>query len=105
MKDKPLIQIPNMCKMHQSLLVNQCNFTKNDPWRSLIIMAQVSLFQAATVDDNFYQEIDGDLLKTEKIGCLACFKPNIFDEIVNVVQTKGQGAIKELGESYLKPKS
>lgn len=94
--------MPNMCKTHQSLLVHQCGFGPNDTWRSLIIMAQIALFQAATADDNFWKILDDDINNISRIECLACFKPDKFGEIVDIVQRKGQGAIKELGESWLK---
>lgn len=99
---KPIIQPAQMCKMHQSLLVHQAGYGPDDTWRSLIIMAQIALFQAATADDTFYDKLDGDITRVVEIGCLACFKPDKFGEIVNIIQQKGQDAIKELGESWLK---
>lgn len=98
----PLIQPADMCKMHQSLLVHQTGFGPHDTWRSLIIMAQIALFQAATADDSFYDRLGGDISRVAEVGCLACFKPDKFGEIVDIVQRKGQSAIKELGESWLK---
>lgn len=102
MTDEPRINIPDMCKMHQSLLVHQVGVPESGPWRSLIIMAQIALFQGATADPTFYERLGGDLGRIGEIGCLACFKPDRFGEIVEAVKSTDAGAIKRLGESWLR---
>lgn len=97
---QPQIVVPEMCRMHQHLLVTQVGIPESGPWRALIVMAQVTLFQAATADPVFYNRIDGDLKRIDEIGCLACFKPDAFGEIVEAAK-KEPGAIKKLGESYV----
>lgn len=99
----PEIQVPNMCRLHQSLLVLQTEYAPTDPWRALIIATQIALFQAATADDGFYARVGGDLGRIGEVGCLACFKPDAFGAIVDVAQrTRDLGAIKRLGESWVK---
>jgi hypothetical protein len=101
--DQSRVNIPNMCQMHQSLLVHQASYGPDDPWRVLIVMAQVALFQAATADPYFHERTGGDIFRTSEIGCLACFKPDAFGEIVEAAKDKNNpGAIKRLGESWLK---
>lgn len=90
-----------MCQTHQYLLVHQAGFTETDPWRALIIMAQIALFQAATTDPQLHERTGGDITRVGEIGCLACFKPDAFGEVVEAAKSPDRGAIKRLGESYL----
>lgn len=99
--DRPLITLPELCKLHQRLLIEQTGYTRDDSWRSLMIMTNLALFQASTADDTFYDKLGGNLDRIAEIGCLACFKPDKFGEIVDTVIHKGQSAIKALGESWL----
>lgn len=99
---QPRINVPDMCPLHQSLLVHQAGYTRDDPWRVLVIMAQIALFQAATCDATFYERVGGDLGRIGDVGCLACFKPDAFGEIVEAAKNKAdRGAIKRLGESWV----
>ena len=100
---EPRIDVPDMCRMHQSLLVQQTGYRETDPWRALIVMAQIALFQAATADPTFYDRVGGEITRIREIGCLACFRPDAFGEIVDAVRTKGPGAVKALGESWVRP--
>jgi hypothetical protein len=70
----------------------------------LIIMAQIALFQAATADPTFYARIGGDLQRIGEVGCLACFKPDAFGEIVEAAKRERRhgGTIKRLGESWVR---
>lgn len=99
--DKPRIEIPDMCQKHQSLLVHQAGYKETDPWRALIIMSQITLFQASTADPNLHKKLGGNIENIKNMGCLACFKPDVFGEIVEAAKSKDTGAIKKLGESYL----
>lgn len=99
---QPTMIVPDMCRMHQLLLVRQVGFGPEDPWRALIVMAQVALLQGATADPACHKRIGGDLLRLSEIGCLACFKPDCFGEIVQAAQTGEIGAIKRLGESWVR---
>lgn len=47
---RPQIVLPDMCKTHQTLLVRQCGYGPEDPWRALLIATQIALFQGATAD-------------------------------------------------------
>jgi len=101
MTDNPRIEVLDMCQKHQSLLVHQAGYKESDPWRALVIMSQIALFQASTTDPNFHKKVGGNLERISEVGCLACFKPDVFGEIVEAAKSKDTGAIKKLGESYL----
>lgn len=102
MTDNPQVTVPNMCKRHQRLLVHQASYAETDPWRALIIMAQVALLQAATCDPETHKRIGDDITKITGLGCLACYKPDVFGEIVEAAKSRDLGAIKELGERWVK---
>lgn len=102
MSDEPRITVPDMCKTHQSLLVHQAKYGQHEPWRALIIMAQIALFQASTAHPSFHERTGGDMQRIGEIGCLACFRPDAFGEIVKAAKNKADpGAIKRLGESWV----
>jgi hypothetical protein len=101
-KNQLRIVLPDMCQRHQSLLVRQAGISPSGPWRALIIMAQMALFQGATADPSLHARIDGDLSRLGEVGCLACFKPDRFGEIVEAAKSREPGAIKALGESWVK---
>lgn len=100
--NNPQIYVPEMCQKHQYLLVKQAGYTEDDPWRALIIAAQVALFQAATCDPKTHKKIGDDITKISSIGCLACYKPDAFGEVVEAAKTRDIGKIKELGECWLR---
>lgn len=102
MAGDPMITCPNMCQLHQSLLVRQCGFKPSDPWRVLMVMTQIALFQGATADPETHRRTGGDVTRIPELGCLACWKPDRFGEIVDAARTKGMSAIKPLGESWVK---
>jgi hypothetical protein len=98
------IMVADLCRKHLSELINRAGYKETDPWRSLVIMAQIALFQAATADAKTHELIGDDISKIGTLGCLACYKPDAFEEIVDAAKTKEPRAIKELGESFLKRK-
>lgn len=98
---EPTINVPPFCKTHLSLLVHGAGFKESDPWRALTIMASIALFQAATADPTTYDRVGGDVTRIPELGCLACYKPDAFGEIVEAVRTRGLSAIKPLGESWV----
>jgi hypothetical protein len=100
----PQITVPNMCQKHQWLLVKQAGYKESDPWRALIIMAQIALFQGATADPVFHEKTGGNIEHIDRVGCLACFKPDCFGAIVEAAKSPDPGAIKLLGESWLQKK-
>src|SRR5678809_799238 len=97
----PTVVVPDMCQLHQSLLVHQAGFSRTDPWQALIIVAQVALFHAATEDPTLRPKLGGDLMRIGEIGCLACFKPDVFGGIVVAAQAGGLDAIKRMVEPFL----
>lgn len=92
-----------MCEKHQSLLVHQAGYSEKDSWRVLIVAAQIALFQAASCDIRIQE--GKEIAKIESVGCLACFKPDAFGELVEVAKAKDIGKIKALGESWLQKSS
>jgi hypothetical protein len=104
-EDKPTVVVPDMCQKHQSLMIHQTGFKEADPWRALVIVSQIALFQAATCDNEVHKKIDGDITRIGELGCLACYKPDAFGEIIHVAsitKTHALKYIKALGERWVK---
>jgi hypothetical protein len=101
MSDQPTINIPPMCRTHQSLLVHQAGYGPNSEWRVLIIMAQAALFQGLSADAKVQAESKGDIQHLGTIGCHACRKPDLFGEVVEAAKSKDLGNIKALGERWV----
>ena len=97
----PQIAIPNMCQKHQALLVGQAGYASTDPWQLLILTAQIALFQAATTDNKTHLKIGDDITRIGELGCLACYKPDAFGEIVEAAKTHDLIDIKTLGERWV----
>ena len=95
---QPRIMVPDMCQKHQRLLLDQIGIGPDGPWRSHIIVAQIALFQGTTAHPDTYHRIGGDVGRIAELGCLACFRPDTFGEIVQAFQEGGIGAVKALGE-------
>ena len=100
------IALPAMCQTHQALLVHQCGYGPQDPWRALLIATQIALFQGATTDPKVHAEIAGKIEGVSRLGCLACRKPDLFGTLIDTVQRTFPreahiGAIKQLGERWV----
>lgn len=95
------IAIPDLCQKHQWLLVKQARYKETDPWRALVIITNIALFQAVTSDGVSYARIGGDVARIGELGCLACHKPDAFGQIVEAAKTRELGAIKALGERWV----
>lgn len=93
--EKPApIRIPNMCQKHQTFLIHQANYKKEDPWQSLVIVSQVVLFQA---EARKHSGEAGNIVKAQK--CLACLNPDVFGEIVETAKESWDlGKIKAIGD-------
>ena len=90
-----------MCYKHQWLLVHQAGYSEQDPWQSLIAVAQLALFQAVISDSKAQKLTGGEVEKISEFGCLACFKPDAFGEIVEAAKTKDLKNIKDLGDKWV----
>lgn len=101
MTDRPQVMIPNMCQKHQSLLVHQAQYKESDPWRALILASQIVLFQATTAHPQTAEKIGGDITRIGELGCLACFRPDVFGEIVEAAKSHDIGAIKAVGDRWV----
>ena len=100
------VMLPDMCKTHQVLLVKQCAYGPQDPWRALLIATQIALFQGATADQKVRAETGGKVENFGRLGCLACRKPDLFGALIDKVQGTFPrdahiGAIKALGEQWV----
>lgn len=104
--DQPTVMLPDLCNTHQTLLVRQCAYGPDDPWRALLIATQIALFQGATADPKVHAEVGGQVENLSGLGCLACRKPDLFGALVDKVQKTFPRdahirAIKELGERWV----
>lgn len=100
MSDQP-VMVADMCQKHQYLLVHQAGYRPEDTWRALIIVAQIALFQAATCDEQTHRRTGGDIKRVSELGCLACYKPDAFGEIVEAAKSHDLKDIKVLGERWI----
>jgi len=96
------ITLPDLCYPHFHQLVHEAGFHKTDPWQALVAVTQIALFQAVTADDATYPLINGLVENIPTLGCLACFKPDAFEALVHVAKSHDLGAVKRLGESWVK---
>ena len=102
MSDKQKYITPSeLCDKHQALLIHQAKYLETDPWRALLIAAQIVLFQAATCHSNLKNRIGEDITKIGEVGCLACFNPAAFGELVEVAKAHDIKKIKELGDKWV----
>lgn len=97
----PQVQLKPMCDKHRKLLVTQANYKQTDNWIALEICTAIALFQAATADAKTYDRIDRKIENIGQLGCLACYKPDVFGEIVEAAKTKELGKIKAIGEAHI----
>lgn len=94
-----------MCRKHQQLLVGQVGLKPSDPWRAHVIVAQIVLFQATSAHPSTYERLGGDLKRLGELGCLACFRPDAFGEIIQAFQRGGIAAVKALGDRIVNDKA
>lgn len=104
-KQSEPVELPNMCRTHQVLLVRQCSYGPDDPWRALYIASQIALFQGITCDPNVIDEAGGQVENLSRLGCLACRRPDLFGQLIDTVRRTPLwahiGAIKRLGERWI----
>lgn len=91
--------IPTLCERHRAELVHGLAIPESGPWQTAIIVASILLFQASTADDRVWQRCtlleNGDRdandlsLVLAEIGCLACFKPESFGQLLGIMQKHG----------------
>lgn len=103
---QPVVKVAPLCTTHRTLLVRQCAYGPDDPWQALEIATQIALFQGASADPKVHADTEGRIENFERIGCLACRKPDLFGALVDKVQRTLPrdahiGAIKALGERWV----
>ncbi|MGE3276744.1 MAG: hypothetical protein AB7O67_16655 [Vicinamibacterales bacterium] len=99
--DRPQILIGDMCQKHQRLLVDQIGVAPDGPWRVCVIAAQIALFQGTTAHPDTFDRLGGDIRRIGELGCLACYRPDTFGEVVQAFQQEPApniAAVKALGE-------
>ncbi len=101
MSEQPQVKLPDMCQRHQAELVRAAKYKQSDAWRALIIVAQLALFQGATVTDSVYKKIEGQIERISELGCLACRLPHRWQKILRASRSREIGDIKALGESWV----
>ena len=99
----PRIVVPDMCRKHQRLLLDQIGIGPEGPWRVAIVAAQITLFQGTTAHKSTYERIGRDITRISELGCLACDRPDVFGQIVEAWQggtdiSASIAAVKALGE-------
>lgn len=96
--DDTTITAPIFCYECQYTIVHGCGFEETDPWRSLVIVSTLALFQATVQDPRIVQRCAGDRdphtlsLVLAEIGCLGCFKPKTRDAVIADVRQHGLDA-------------
>ena len=98
MSERPTIIVPDMCRKHQWLLLQQVGIGPEGPWRSAVIAAQITLFQGTTAHAATYAVIGDDVQRIGELGCLACYRPDVFGQVVDAFTTGGMAEVKALGE-------
>jgi hypothetical protein len=99
--DRPIIEMPPLCKSHRSLLVHGAGYKQTDPWMALEVATQAVLFQGATCEKIIWEKLGGDVTKLPTLGCLACLCPDKFTLVVEAAKTKDIGAVAALGKQWI----
>lgn len=100
-EEKTPIRVPDMCQKHQRLLLDQVGIGEAGPWRVYVIVAQITLFQGTTAHPDTYHRIGRDVQRIGELGCLACFRPDTFGEVVQALKDGGIPAAKALGDRLI----
>lgn len=93
--------VADLCETHRSLLVHGAGYGPDDTWRALIIVTQIALMQGMTADTQVYAKVDGQVGRIHELGCMACYKPDKFGEIVETAKKHDLSDIKRLGEKWV----
>src|SRR5262245_32156924 len=68
--ERVVINAPPFCERHVSKLVHGAGYTDEDPWRAMVLVAQIVLFQCATTKASIWRKIEGDVNRLAELGCL-----------------------------------
>lgn len=71
------------------------------------MVATISLFQGITRFASTWERLGGDVTRISELGCLACYRPDVFGEIIYAGECGGDAsavfdAIKALSDGWLK---
>jgi hypothetical protein len=105
---KPQVELPGFCKRHQGIIVRAGRFRETDPWRSLLIVSEMALFQGLSAESEVQERIDGDITRIGELGCLACYDAKKLSELLRVIREgrrwpKGRtlADVKQLGLRWI----
>lgn len=95
--------MPNFCYPCLYLVVHGCGYTQEDPWRALVVVVQIGLFQALTRDTRFWQRVGSKTpdpktmsLVLAELGCMGCLKPKTRDYLIALVKKEGLTALSKM---------
>lgn len=98
---EPQVMLAPFCERHRFELVKRARYGQSDPWRVLIVMAQIAMFQGATATPSVHKRVSGDVEKIEELGCLACRLPHKWDHLLDAAKDS-LTKVKSLGESWVR---
>lgn len=98
--DRPQVALPPFCDRHQYEIVHEAKYKKTDPWRALIVIAQVAMFQGMTVTPSVHKRLEGDISKIGTLGCFACRLPHKWAQVIKAAKVDLKD-IKELGLGWV----
>jgi len=99
------IMIPNLCEKHAVMLVAQSGYQQHEPWRAMMVASNIALFQFATTKPRTHELIGKDISRVGELGCLACYSPDAFGQIVEVAKSHDIRNIRLLGEKWIADES
>ena len=98
---RPQIVVPALCVQHQAQLLHEANIGESGPWQVAIIQAQIVMFQGLSIDQEVWLMVGGDVQRFHEVGCPACLRPALYEEVIAAFKSGVPGAPKALGESWL----
>lgn len=107
-KERPQsgVMVSPLCARHLAELLKRCGHGPQDPWQSLIVAAQVAMFQGVTADDEIREKLEGMVERIGELGCLACCRPALFSQLIDRANGAAHkslyiGAIRALGLEWV----
>ncbi len=97
--ENPIV-MPPFCAGHNHEIVHEAKYSETDPWRALIVITQVAMFQGMTTTPSVHKRVGGDVTKIATLGCFACRLPGKWKEVIRASKVSLE-AIKELGEKWV----
>jgi hypothetical protein len=99
-QDDPPIMMPPFCPRHQHEIVHEAGYKETDPWRVLMVAAQIAMFQGATSTPSVHKRLGGDVSKIGTLGCFACRLPNKWGQVIAAAKIS-LATVKALGDGWI----